>query len=139
MTEAALAVNGFENVKTVKLVGYTNPKFKSCYGLDHTFVVVNGKFDMESEKYPWNNYEEKFGKNAFVVDPWLGVVDTVENAMKIYAETWKNIRHYQGITGYSMEESDSLDFSSEKAKNLAKKYPELVVDKISVDFSRYEK
>lgn len=139
LTEVALAVNGFKNVKTVKLVGYTNPEFKSCYDLDHTFVVVNGKFDDDSENVSWNKYEEKFGKNAFVVDPWLGIVDTVENAMKVYDKAWKNIPHYQEIKGYSIEESDSLEFSSAKAKKLAQKYPELVVDKASVDFLRYEK
>lgn len=139
MTEAALAANGFKNVTTVKLVGYTDPKFRSSYDMDHTFVVVNGDFDWTKDSLPWNQYEERFGKNAFVVDPWLGVVDTVENAMKVYAKAWEKIPHYRGVTGYSIDETSSLDITPGEAKKIRTKHPELIVDKNSVDYLRYEK
>ena len=139
MAETALRANGFKNVTTVKLVGYTNPKFKSSYDMDHNFVVVNGDFDWTKDSVPWNEYDEKFGKNAFVVDPWLGIVDTVENAMKIYQKTWENIPHYRGVTGYSMEETGSLELSSQDVKKIRASHPELIVNKETADLSRYEK
>ncbi len=139
LAEIALNANGVKNLSTVRLVGYTNPEFKSSMDMDHTFILVNGDLENENNA-PWDKPTERYGKNAYVVDPWLGFVDTAENAMKIYSKVWENIPHYNQIQGYGMEEvyGSSLDLNAKDAKRTCEKYPELVVDK-NVDLSRYEK
>ena len=139
LAEIALSANGVKNISTVNLVGYTNPEFRSCYDLDHTFLIVNG--DMENKNNAnWDKPKERYGKNAYVVDPWLGIVDTVENAMKIYAKVWENIPHYNGIKGYGVEEAynSALELEAKDNKKIKEKYPELVVDK-NIDLRRYDK
>lgn len=129
MTEVALKMNGVKNVTPVYLVGYTNPKHKSTYPLDHTFLVVNGHFEDDRENIEWDKPKEKYGKNAYVVDPWLGIVDTMNNAMKIYSETWEDIPHYNQIVGYGCEIEDSIDINKKDIDKFSKKYPELIIDK----------
>jgi len=139
LAEIALNANGIKNLSTVKLVGYTDPKFRSSYGLDHTFILVNGDLDNKNNE-PWDKPKERYGKNAYVVDPWLGFVDTVENAMEIYKKTWEKIPHYNAIIGYGMEEAfnASLDLNKNDANRTRIKYPELIVDKNS-DLTKYKK
>jgi len=135
LTQTALVLNGVKNIKAIDLVGYTDPEFKSSYGIDHVFLLVNGKSEFDGN---WDKPVEKYGKNAYVVDPWLGFVDSAENAMKIYKKIWENIPHYQGITGYGMKETSTLDFTHSDIKEIKNRYPGLILNE-NVNLKRYEK
>lgn len=127
LMQVALEANGVKNVSTASLLGYINPKFKCTHGLDHTFLVVNGDFDLKKRNVDWDKPKEKYGNNAYIVDPWLGFVDTVENALKTYEKTWKNIPHYNQIVGYGLEEKDSLDLSPKEINKIKSEHKELVL------------
>jgi len=135
LTQAALVLNGVKNIKSVKLVGYTDPEYVSSYGMDHIFLLVNGKSEFDGN---WDKPIEKYGKKAYVVDPWLGFVDSAENAMKIYKKVWENIPHYQRIIGYGMAKSQKLNFKPSDIEEIKKRCPDLILDE-NVNLKRYEK
>lgn len=142
LTKVALLLNGIKNVKEVSLVGYTNPKFRQTYDMDHTFLIVNSKEDFSNSinEPNWDNPEQRYGGNAYIVDPWLGIVDTVENALKVYEETWEKIPHYNGVKGYGfVEPYSSLNLDSKDINNLKNDYPELIVDKTIINNKRFNK
>lgn len=134
MTEVALRANGVRNVERVSLVGYSNPEWQQQYGLDHTLLIVNPDFN-ESEN--WDKPTERYGKSAFVVDPWLDFVDTVDNALKIYDKTWKKIPHSKEINGYGFEESFSYEFEPSDIRKIKAKHPELVLPE-NVNYKRFD-
>ncbi len=85
----ALAANGIRDVKKVSLFVYDS--FGPGRMLDHSFNIVNLSPNADLKK------PSTYGKNAYTVDLWAGVVDTVENTFKRFEAEYSGDIRLKGI------------------------------------------
>lgn len=126
MAKAAFIANGYEDVKianlklNVDIINRNGTKENYKDRIDHALLLVNGTDP---------------NKKAFIVDAWRGFVDYLDNGLTRYDSIFmKGLRDFS-IKGETVKQrikiftKDNRPITKEICKDMAQKYPELVVKK----------
>ncbi|HNW26188.1 MAG TPA: hypothetical protein PLG15_04225 [Candidatus Gastranaerophilaceae bacterium] len=119
LSKMALDLNGVDRVKIFNLTEFIkNGENLTLKDVDHSIVVVN------MDKSAILNDYKTFGKKAYVVDSWMGIVGYVSDVFEQYMKIF-NLRNNLGVFPKSNTNSDLSELAQIFAPNLKIRKEEL--------------